>query len=466
MVGASLMIWYTYKIELVFDNIIQKDIAIFQSAEALGTSLVNQKGFVSYYFLDDNMDWLIQLDGYRKQFNENLVKVKLLVNAPWGKKTIAEIESDYKFYSETRDKVVELYRTGEKNKGFNLHNQARKSFFNILELCEQFKTFHKRKIQEAIVIHQNEAHRMRFLAIMGIVIVLLFTFLVNFIFTRYIMKPIHSLALKADPEKTPVVPEYEVAELEDSVLGLIKESEKAHLELKHSQEIQMKAEKMALIGKLAAGTAHSIRNPLTSVKMRLFSLNRNGSFSKSQKEDFEVIASEIIQINKIVENFLEFSRPPRLVFKNKSPSVVVDSAVYLLEQRLQSYNVMIKIIRKRFLPETLVDPEQLKEVIVNIIINACEAMKNGGEIIIQEEERYVDELKKLAVIKITDNGEGISQQSLKQIFNPFYTTKEEGTGLGLNIAFNIVNEHQGQLNVSSEEGKGSTFRITLPIKEK
>jgi len=466
LVGASLMIWYTYRIEIVFDSIIKKDVAIFHSAEALGTSLVNQKGFVSYYFLDNNLDWIVQLDAYRELFDENLAKVKSLINEPWEKNAITEIEKGYLVYSDTRDKVVELYRAGERKKGFNLHNQARKSFFNILELCEQFKTFHKGKIQEAIVIHQKEAHRMRLLAIMGIMVFLLFTLLVNFIFTRYIMEPIHRLALKASPEKTPAIPAYEVAELKDSVLGLIEESEMTHLELKHSQELQMRSEKMALMGKLAAETAHSIRNPLTSIKMRLFSLNRNVSFSKSQKEDYDVIANEIVQINKIVENFLEFARPPSLVFKIISPSVVVDSAIYLLEQRLQSYNVTIKIIRDRFLPEMLVDPEQFKEVIVNIIINACEAMNKGGLIIIQEEEIYVDSLKNLAVIKITDNGEGIPQHSINHIFDPFFTTKEEGTGLGLNIAFNIISEHDGQLNVSSEEGKGTTFRITLPIKER
>jgi signal transduction histidine kinase len=227
----------------------------------------------------------------------------------------------------------------------------------------------------------------------------------------------------------------------------------------------MQSEKMALIGKLAAGTAHSIRNPLTSVKMRLFSLNRTSSFTNSQKEDFNVISGEIMQINRIVENFLEFARPPKLLMKKMSPSVVVDNAIHLLEQRFKSYHVSSTIIRNGFLPQTVLDPDQLKEVMVNIMINACEAMKKGGQIRIYEEESHIEPLGRVDVIRIADNGEGIPQSIRDRIFDPFYTTKEQGTGLGLSIAFNIIHEHGGWLDVTSEEGRGATFTITLPVKD-
>ena len=227
----------------------------------------------------------------------------------------------------------------------------------------------------------------------------------------------------------------------------------------------MQSEKMALVGKLAAGTAHSIRNPLTSVKMRLFSLSRSCSFTDDQLEDFNVISEEIKQINKILENFLEFARPPRLKTKMKSPSEVVDSALNLLKQRLKSYQVSTTLVRKKILAETLIDPEQLKEVLVNIVINACEAMDGGGIIAIHENEQYVEPRKKVDVITITDNGPGIPQGVKEEVFNPFFTTKEHGTGLGLNIAFNIISQHGGWLTVKSREGEGASFIITLPVKD-
>ncbi|MBU1342440.1 MAG: histidine kinase [Proteobacteria bacterium] len=412
-----------------------------------------------------NPDWLIQLSQYRKLFNEHLGVVKSLVNDPWEKNTLAQIEKDYSVYVATRDQVIELYKAGDKKNGFILHKEVRQSFFNILELCDQFKAFHKNRIKEAIDISQKEANRLRYLALLAIVSVTILSLLVNFIFTRHILGPIQKLVLQVDNQAGSGRTVNEVDALKQSVLGLIEDAEQTHQKLKQSQDSLLQSEKMALIGKLAAGTAHSIRNPLTSVKMRLFSLNRSCSFSDSQKEDFDVISGEIMQVNKIVENFLEFARPPKLMVKKTSPSLVVDSAVRLLEQRLKSYRVTTRIIRSSLLAETLLDPEQLKEVIVNIMINACEAMKNGGLITIQEEEAYVEPLKKVDVIRITDDGEGIIQNIKDRIFDPFFTTKEQGTGLGLNIAFNIINEHGGWLDAASEEGKGTSFIITLPIKD-
>ena len=128
--------------------------------------------------------------------------------------------------------------------------------------------------------------------------------------------------------------------------------------------------------------------------MRLLSLSRSCSFTDDQLEDFNVISEEIKQINKILENFLEFARPPRLKTKMKSPSEVVDSALNLLKQRLKSYQVSTTLVRKKILAETLIDPEQLKEVLVNIVINACEAMDGGGIIAIHENEQYVEPGKK------------------------------------------------------------------------
>ena len=156
--------------------------------------------------------------------------------------------------------------------------------------------------------------------------------------------------------------------------------------------------------------AHSIRNPFTSVQMRIFSLNRSLNLNDEQREDFNVIAEEIRHIDTIVQNFLEFSRPPKLKMQTISPSVVVDMALQLLRHRLKSYEVTVTLERIGELPEVSADPEQLKEVLVNLIINACEAMEAGGRIILTE--KTVDEPPggSMAVLQVTDNGPGIAQK--------------------------------------------------------
>ena len=138
--------------------------------------------------------------------------------------------------------------------------------------------------------------------------------------------------------------------------------------------------------------------------------------------------------------------------------------IQLLQHRLKSYDVEVKIDRKRALPEIEADPEQLKEMLVNIVMNACEAMESNGLIIIREEESFVEPLGSVVVIRLSDNGPGIKESIQSKVLQPFFSTKEEGTGLGLSIAARIVDEHGGWLDLISEEGKGCTFVITLPVK--
>jgi signal transduction histidine kinase len=148
-----------------------------------------------------------------------------------------------------------------------------------------------------------------------------------------------------------------------------------------------------------------------------------------------------------------------------SPSDVVDAAVQLLRHRLESFGVEVDLYRQRRLPPIQGDPEQLKELLVNLMVNACEAIGERGRIMIYEEEGVTEPLGRVVVIKVRDNGPGVPDGIKEQIFQPFFSTKEEGTGLGLSIALRIVEDHGGCLNLRSREGKGTTFIITLPCKE-
>jgi signal transduction histidine kinase len=138
-------------------------------------------------------------------------------------------------------------------------------------------------------------------------------------------------------------------------------------------------------------------------------------------------------------------------------------AIQLLEHRVKSYNVSIKVICRQTLPSIEADPEQLKEVFVNLIMNACEAMEKGGSVVIHEEEAVTESSNRVVVIRVSDNGPGIPESVQKKIFQPFFTTKEEGTGLGLSIVSRIIEEHRGRVYAESKEGEGATFVVMLPV---
>jgi len=465
LVGGVVLVWYTYQMEKLLTSIISRDLTAYRTAETLATALINQKGFVSYYFLDGDPDWLRQLGEHRQIFREKLNLATSRAEKEEEKRNLELIESEYQAYIGLKDRVIDYYKNGKREAGAMLHQKVRRHFFKILDLCENYKNIYTSKIIQASAKTYIQARKLRVIAWVAMLFIFCLATLLALVLANQILEPIHRLAVVADREKGSLKSKNEIKALSRSVRDLIEDVDHTQSELKKSQEHLLQAEKMALVGKLAAGMAHSIRNPFTSVKMRLFSLSRSLDLSGPQEEDFEVISQEIRQVDTIVQNFLEFSRPPRLKMQSISPSTVVDSAIQLLEHRLKSYDVTIKVNRKDLLPKIQADPEQLKEVLVNLVVNACESMENGGLIVIKEERAYTPPLGQVAVIRLSDNGPGIPESIQDKILQPFFTTKEEGTGLGLSIAARIVEQHGGWLDLNSKEGEGTTFILTLPAKE-
>lgn len=465
LMGGLVMVWYTYRMEGLLTHIISKNIAAFYAAEGLEIALVNQKGFVSYYFLDGDPDWLRQLGEHRQVFKERLKEAKALAQNEPQMEAISQIEGEYGRYALFKDQVILHYKEGDRESGARLHKEARNQFFRIFDFCEEYKTLHRETIEQARDKSLMQAGNLRLVAGTAILTVLILGVLLAFVLTKQILIPIRRLASEADRHVKPIGAGDEVNVLSQSVRGLIKDADHTQAALQKSQETLLQAEKMASVGKLAAGMAHSVRNPLTSVKMRLFSLNRALELSPIQRDDFEVISEEIRHIDTIVQNFLEFSRPPKLKTQKISPSEVVDLVLQLLRHRLESYNVAASVSRQTPLHEIQVDPEQIKEVLINLLENACEAMEGGGAIVIHEEEGFREPYGPAVIIRVTDTGPGIQKSNREKVFQPFFTTREEGTGLGLSIARRIMEGHGGSLELISERGEGTTFIITLPIKE-
>ena len=465
LAGGFVTVWYSLRMERLLSTVTEKELAAFQTAEALEMALANQKGFLSYYFIEGNPEWLRQLGEYRQIFKERLKNALASAGSEDEEKVLRRIKTEYARYIEIKDRVIGLYQMGNREEGIRLHRQVRDIFFSVLELCEKFKEIHEHKIKQVKSDSQDEAAKLRVIAAAAVMIGVLLAALLAFVLGHQILSPVRRLAAEADKTLSPEKDENEVTALSRSVRGLLQNVDRTQSELQKSRESLLQIEKMALVGKLAAGMAHSIRNPFTSVKMRLFSLSRSLEFTDTQKEDFDVIAEEIRRIDTIVQNFLEFSRPPKLIMQSISPSVVVDQTIQLLQHRLKSYDVDVRIERTQPLPEIDADPEQLKEVLVNLVVNACEAMERGGAIVIQEKEVLNPAGGRMAVIRVSDNGPGIADSIRDKVLQPFFTTKEEGTGLGLSIAVRIVEEHGGLINIEANPDEGATFIISLPIKE-
>ena len=463
--AGSVMIWYTYQMESLFTQSVEKEMMQFLAVEEFLQELIKHKGFVSYYFMDGDVKWLARLKEQRQALREHFASAHRLASTAEDSAAFQRIESKYMQYIESKDRVIDLYKSGKREEGSVLHQEVREYFDEMLELCEAYEVMLTRRLRKTQLESQEQASRMRAIAATAILSGVFLCLLLVFVLLRQIFGPIRRLITEAERSGGSAGAANEMKALSHEVRELIEDADQTQQALEKSRSRLVQAEKMAMVGRLAAGVAHSIRNPLTSIKMRLFSLERSLDLPPNQKEDFEVISEETRHIDTIVRNFLEYARPSKLKMQKISPSELIDMNLQLLRHRFKSYGVNVDLRRSEPLPEILVDPDQLKEVFVNILINACEATGEGGSISIEEEIAELQPLGLVSVIRIRDNGPGIPAELQENVFEPFFSTKEDGTGLGLSIAVRIVAQHGGRLSLESEEGQGTTFIITLPCRE-
>ncbi|MFZ5571553.1 MAG: sensor histidine kinase [Thermodesulfobacteriota bacterium] len=461
--GSLGTVWYTYRVQSIYADMLDRDVKSLTAAQKMETELVMQKGLATYYLLTRDDKWLEQLGGRHNNFKSWLSRARAANNIEAATEILNEIESRYIRYVFERDQVVALYKDGKREEGENRHWRVREQFFAVFDLAEKFKAAHENQIEDLRNQFRKSNSKMVIFAWAAIPCVLLISILLTLVLLRQILTPIRELAMENGEWRKPMGDE--VKAVKNRLDHLVENIGQTRAKLVESQTHLIQSEKLAMVGKLAAGVAHSVRNPLTSVKMRLFTLERSLRLTPTQKEDLDVISEEIRHIDTILRNFLEYSRPPKLKMHPASPSDVVDMTLQLLRHRFDSYRTEVQVKRIGRLPEISIDTDQLKEVLVNLLVNACEAMGEGGMIQIVEETGLRENLGAVALIQIHDNGPGIPETLQEKVFQPFFSSKEEGSGLGLSIAKRIIEEHGGEIDVRPGEGAGATFVIALPMKE-
>ncbi|MNI00358.1 Sporulation kinase E [compost metagenome] len=227
-------------------------------------------------------------------------------------------------------------------------------------------------------------------------------------------------------------------------------------EEERAEELLIKSEKLSIVGQLAAGVAHEIRNPLTSLKGFVQLLK--GRIHDYQ-HFFDIMLSELDRINFIVSEFLVIAKPQIVNYQMKDPGQILMHTIALLNTHAIMSNV--EIVNK--LPDTLplirCDENQIKQVFINVLNNSIDAMPDGGEVIVNASLSDKREM----ILSFIDQGVGIPEDRIPRLGEPFYTTKEKGTGLGLMVSYKIIENHQGRMFFRSELGKGTTVEIILPF---
>jgi signal transduction histidine kinase len=399
--------------------ILTENVSSLKAAEELEIALLDQKGLVGSYLLDGDEKWLRLLDEKRRKYDEWFARAKEVALTQQEQRILERIRQLYQEYDRLRFQVIRLAQDGSRFAAQQLLlNRVRELVEQLYDACEELLFFNEQLIAES---QKNSQQRL----------------------TWYQMVLWSSIAIAI-------------------FLGLLG----GWMVSRGMTRRLVQSEKLASLGHMAGLVAHEVRNPLTAIKMRVHSLQEELAASVSTQDDVEVIRQEIERLERIVQNFLDLVRLPEPKMQPLSLHEVAKRAVELLKPNLEEHAIRLTSNWPEALPGVLGDAEQLEQVFLNLLLNAIQAIPEGGVIEIAaswmkgriEADGHVE-------VSVHDTGPGIPKELRERIFDPFFTTKANGIGLGLSLAKKVIEQHQGVIEVQNRGGSGATVTIRLPAKQ-
>ena len=223
-----------------------------------------------------------------------------------------------------------------------------------------------------------------------------------------------------------------------------------------------RSQRLASVGRLAAGVAHEIRNPLSSIKGFATYFKERYPDRPDDQQTADIMIQEVDRLNRVVGQLLEFAKPVSVKPKPISLQALLNDSIKLIKDRAAEKGISVQTQNNTQVDEARIDPDRINQVLLNLYLNAIDSMESGGELKV---EISSDGQHRDVVIQVSDTGGGISRENLSKIFEPYFTTKSTGTGLGLAIAHNIIEAMGGKITVESDKEVGTTFSIALPNSE-
>jgi two-component system, NtrC family, sensor kinase len=243
------------------------------------------------------------------------------------------------------------------------------------------------------------------------------------------------------------------------------ENARLYEDLKRSKTYIRRADRLASLGTLTAGLAHEIRNPLVAIKTLTQLLPERVDDEEFRNKFLKIASGEVDRISSLVTELLDFARPSDPKLELEEINTILDGMILLVSTETKKKQINIIKSYASDLPPIQIDREQIKQVFLNILLNAIEATSENGKITVKTRSFIKPRSKLYIQIEFTDTGCGIPSEKIEEIFNPFFTTKTSGSGLGLSISHQIVQDHKGYIDVESQLGRGSTFFVNLPVKQ-
>lgn len=456
----------------VYTETVSSNMASIRAAEELELALLEQRGLVSSHIMSHgDPHWLAELEEKKAAFAMWQRRAVDSAHTPEEHALLAELATVYEKYDDRREEVIRLYTHGETDRATEiLLVEVNALYRQAYAICEGFLAANERYIAE------NSQHASAVFRRASVVVAVLFVLTllcgagVFILFFRGVLRPLRQMAADAQafsggerPSGGPGSPDDELRAVGYHLRSLMSNVTETQSSLDRSRDQLMSAEKLSSLGRLGASICHEIRNPLTAIEMHLFSIQQAVKDRSELADDFRVVSEQIEHLENTVHNFLEFSRPPLPSMKPHDVHRLLDKTLELCGRWLDERGVSVERVGPTDLPPVMVDSEQIKQTFLNLFRNAAEAMVEGGTITISTNAENTAGGRGLIVVRIKDTGPGVPEAVRERILEPFFSTKPDGTGLGLCIAARIMAQHDGRLELEPPNGGGACFAVWLPV---
>jgi len=464
VLGSIIALLSAWQSREIMETTTLESLADARAVAQLEISLLEQRGFVSSYILDGDKKWLDELKRREPAFASWLERVRKMPRTVDERSVVTRLDKGFQEYDRERNQAVALYDRGD-------HEAARKLLLTKVnplrrkayELCEELVSTTTHRVKATVAEGRRDIRRVSILVLACVIATIVLGAALLWFFFRGILLPLRRMADDARLFYGPEGVSWGLASPRDELRVIGLHLQALTTDVRQARSQLMNAEKLASVGKLAACVAHEIRNPLTSLKMRLFSVERELGRDPLYEDDLRVMSEEITRLDSVVRNFLEFARPPELKPRATSIAMILDKTLELVRHRLVEKDIKLEREGESRLPEVMADPQQMKQVFINLFMNAADAVGEGGTVRFLSSSEHDGEGRAMVVVRVHDTGGGISKDARDRVFEPFFSLKEESTGLGLCIAARILTRHGGRLELESSAPEGSVFAVWVPV---
>ena len=441
----------THKMQDMHGGILLKNLTSITAAYNVENSLLNLKELKANYMLDGEKRWLKEFDEKIEQFNFWYNKAFQVANTEEERDLLSIMSLEFSSYMQAHKEIIYLADSGRKDQAIRLLLIKSMNHYNaIYEGCEQLISNNRNVITESEGKLKRYINNSTYLAYVIIVCFIILGVLLVIIVTKSIVDPIKEIEMASDNLMPVNTDKVEMESLRERFQMMIDT-------LTANQNKLIVSERRAAVGEVAAGISHELNNPIGIICGFAELLLQKKNLTDSDLEYIEDIHGEAVRCKKLLGEMLDFARTPAPCYIQNNLKNVIQETVKLLKNQDKYKNVLFKVRYPDEEVEIEIDAVQIKQVLLNIMLNSCESMEYNGTLDIS-----LTYTPSSAEVKISDDGPGIREDERTKIFTPFYTTKTKGVGLGLAVSRDIIEKHNGSIAIGGDPGCGAEFVINIP----